>query len=104
MGVCMKMFDASIATRSLVMAAQMSMTPFLCAIYMVKPQAVNRFVGYLEETAVQTYSNVVKHVETPGTELHHAWADLEAPAIAKSYWKLKDDAMWVDALKHMLAD
>jgi len=102
--VCLKMFDASLVTRALVVAAQLTMTPFLALIYAIKPQAMHRFVGYLEETAVHTYSNVIQHVEKEGTELHEAWATLPAPAIAKSYWRLADDALWVDALKRMLAD
>lgn len=44
-----------------------------------------------------------KHTQ-PGTHLHDAWAHLDAPPIAKNYWQLRDDAKWVDALKHMLAD
>ena len=50
----MKMFDAGLVTRALVIAAQFGMTPFLMATYMVHPGAMHRFVGYLEETAVQT--------------------------------------------------
>lgn len=102
--VCLKMFEAGAITRALVVTAQLSMTPFLMLSYTIKPQSMHRFVGYLEETAVQTYSNIVHHVETPGTQLHAAWADLPAPAIAKNYWQLEPDAKWVDALKNMLAD
>eukprot|EP00968_Pinguiococcus_pyrenoidosus_P027952 scaffold7581_cov258-Pinguiococcus_pyrenoidosus.AAC.1 len=81
--VCMKMFEAGWITRALVIAAQVSMTPFLMLTYAVSPGAMHRFVGYLEETAVHTYSNIIKHVETPGTQLNEAWADLQAPDIAK---------------------
>lgn len=102
--VCMKMFKANSVTRLLVMAAQVFMTPWLAAIYVVKPGAVHRFVGYLEETACLTYANIIHQVETPGTPLHEAWSQLPAPDIAKRYWKLSPDAMWVDALKCMFAD
>jgi hypothetical protein len=102
--VCMKMFKANILTRVLVVAAQVVMTPFLASVYIVKPDAVHRFVGYLEETACLTYANIIHQVETPGTPLHDAWSHLPAPNIAKTYWKLSDDAMWVDALKCMFAD
>lgn len=33
-----------------------------------------------------------------------AWAHLDAPKVAKHYWKLEDDASWVTCLKHILAD
>jgi len=102
--VCMQMFNAGLVTRFLVLAAQVFMTPWLAALYFVKPGAVHRFVGYLEETACLTYANIIHQVETPGTPLHAAWAELPAPAMARTYWKLADDARWVDALKCMFAD
>lgn len=102
--VCMKVFNASPVTKALVVAAQISMTPFLMAVYTVNPGAMHRFVGYLEETAVLTYSNLIDKATTPGTKLHAAWAGLDAPTIAKVYWKLKDDATWIETLRHILAD
>ncbi len=53
---------------------------------------------------METYNNIVAKCETPGTRLHAAWSELPAPAIAKNYWCLPDDASWVTTLKHMLAD
>lgn len=102
--VCMKMFEAGPVTKALVHAAQIGMTPFLMGVYLVKPAAMHRFVGYLEETAVRTYANIVRHCETPGTHLHAAWSELEAPPVAIAYWKMEPDATWVDTLKRMLAD
>ena len=102
--VCLKMFEASTLTRALVVGAQIGMTPFLMGVYTISPPAMHRFVGYLEETAVETYSNIIKHAETEGTHLNKSWAHLEAPAIAKTYWQLADDASWITCLKHILAD
>jgi len=102
--VCLKMFEASRVTKALVIAAQVSMTPFLAAVYAAHPPALHRFVGYLEETAVETYANVIAHVDAPGTHLHKDWAHLEAPEIAKSYWVLSKDATWRETLGHILAD
>merc|ERR1712023_20420 len=81
-----------------------ALTPFLAGLYMVRPQLLHRFVGYLEETAVHTYTNIVQMTNTPGTQLHTAWKDTPAPQAAIDYWKLPADAMWVDCLKRMLAD
>ena len=50
------------------------------------------------------YDNLVEKTTTPGTKLHDEWDGLAAPGIAKAYWKLHDDAKWVDCLQHMLAD
>jgi hypothetical protein len=102
--VCIRVFEASYVTRALVLAAQCVMTPFLLSVYLLHPKIVHRFVGYLEETAVHTYNNIIDHCERPGTLLHTAWKDVPAPEIAKAYWKLHDNAMLVDALKCMCAD
>lgn len=102
--VCMKMFDAGPLTRTMVLGAQVLVTPCLGAVYLVRPQSVHRFVGYLEETACLTYANIIHQVETPGTPLNAAWADLPAPEFARNYWKLPDDAKWLDTLKCMFAD
>lgn len=101
---CMKMFKAGYLTRFLVIGAQLVMTPFVASLYIVKPAAAHRFVGYLEETACLTYANIIHQVETPGTPLNLEWSHLPAPNIAKTYWKLSDDAKWVDVLKCMFAD
>ena len=77
---------------------------FLALLYMARPQLLHRFVGYLEETAVHTYTNIVKLTATPGTQLHAAWKDAAAPAVAIQYWQMPSDATWVDSLRRMLAD
>lgn len=102
--VCLKMFEASKMTRMLVITAQYVMTPVLMSMYLINPKSMHRFVGYLEETACHTYASVIKQIDVPGTHLHREWADLQAPAIAKGYWKLNDDAKWVEALRCMFAD
>jgi hypothetical protein len=102
--VCLKMFKAGFVTRTLVVSAQMLMTPLLMSVYLVHPKSMHRFVGYLEETACHTYVSIIEHVQTPGTHLNLAWADLPAPQIAKGYWKLDSDARFVDALMCMMAD
>ena len=98
------MFKVGPITRGLVVAAQCLMTPLLWSIYVVNPKMMHRFVGYLEETACETYANIIRQVETEGTPLNKAWSELPAPDIAKGYWQLADDALWLDALKCMFAD
>jgi len=102
--VCMSFFEAGPVTRFIVQAGQLALTPFLAGLYVVRPQLLHRFVGYLEETAVHTYTNIVEMTSTPGTQLHTAWKDTPAPQAAIDYWQLPADAMWVDCLKRMLAD
>lgn len=102
--VCMSFFEAGPVTRAAVQLGQLALTPFLAGLYLVRPQLLHRFVGYLEETAVHTYTNIVTTAQTPGTLLHTAWRDVPAPEVAREYWRLPDDASWVDCLKRMLAD
>jgi len=102
--VCMSFFEAGWVTRTVVQLGQLALTPFLAGLYMARPQLLHRFVGYLEETAVHTYTNIVHLTETPGTRLHTAWDGLPAPASAIEYWKLPPDATWKCTLKRMLAD
>lgn len=101
--VCLKMFETTKLTRTMVIAAQMLLTPILMSVYMIHPKSMHRFVGYLEETACHTYADIIRHVETPGTNLHSAWSELDAPDIAKGYWKLDKNAKFVEALKCMVS-
>jgi hypothetical protein len=55
--------------------------------YLISPRTVHRFVGYLEEEAVLTYSLVLEDIEAgklPG------WDNLLAPDIAIDYWKMPE--------------
>jgi hypothetical protein len=102
--VCLKMFDAGLLTRAGVIVGQGFMVAFLSAAYIVNPKSLHRFVGYLEETAVLTYSDLTRLARTPGTHLHRGWSDMPAPQIAKDYWNLPKDATWINVLDNILAD
>lgn len=102
--LCLSKFEAGALTRIMVITAQMVMVPILITVYAIHPRSMHRFVGYLEETACKTYVNIIDHVETPGTHLNIAWYDLDAPDMAKGYYKLPENAKFVDCLKCMCAD
>ena len=127
--VCLKMFHASPIVRALVLAAQTIMTPALMLVYAIHPRSMHRFVGYLEETATDTYISIIQNIETEGSHLNLAWKDTPAPEIAISkthpfnytfvcfyqtrpnclcgwlgYWRLPTDAKWVDTLRCICAD
>lgn len=73
-------------------------------MYVVNPASLHRFVGYIEEMAVNTYHELIEKTNTPGTKLNKAWADMPAPEIAVGYWQLPKDSKWVDVLGMLLAD
>ncbi|TPX65843.1 hypothetical protein SpCBS45565_g04886 [Spizellomyces sp. 'palustris'] len=69
--------------------------------YMVSPRTCHRFVGYLEEEAVHTYTNCLKDIKVG--EIRH-WSHTPAPLIAKSYWRLKEGATVEDVVAAVRAD
>jgi len=102
--VCLKMFDAGILCRFMVVAAQFVMVPFMFGLYLVHPRSMHRFVGYLEETACKTYSDLIRITKQEGTQLNKSWGNVRASNLAIAYWNLKEDAMWLDVLEQLLAD
>merc|ERR1719300_279931 len=88
----------------MVVMGQSIMVPFLTLTYLISPKTVHRFVGYLEETAVHTYTNILELMDKEGTNLNTEWKDLPAPNIAKAYWLLPKSAKWRDVLEQILAD
>jgi len=68
------------------------------ALYLVSPKTAHRVVGYFEEEAVVSYSLYL-------TELDEGRSpNGPAPAIARHYWKLADDATLRDVVLVVRAD
>ena len=61
------------------------------AAYVITPRTCHRFVGYLEEEAVKTYTHALADVDAKGSDAS-AWASEPAPDIAIQYWRLPPDA------------
>lgn len=100
----MTMFEAGPLARICVVSAQAVLAPLLTVVAFINPKYIHRFVGYLEETAVHTYSHIIEKMETPGSRLQQEWGHLMAPDIAKTYWRMADDATWLDVIKQIMAD
>ncbi|KAF2018751.1 alternative oxidase [Aaosphaeria arxii CBS 175.79] len=62
----------------------------LFVAYLISPKIVHRFVGYLEEEAVHTYTRCIKEIEDG--ELPH-WTDsrFKIPEIAIQYFRLPEE-------------
>ena len=69
--------------------------------YLVAPSFCHRFVGFLEEEAVHTYTNIVKDIDS-GSLAH--WRVTPAPPIAIKYWRLPADAKMRDVILAIRAD
>ena len=74
--------------------------------YLISPRTCHRFVGYLEEEAVRTYTYAIQDIEEGRLP---AWEHLFAPEIAIRYWqmpvghqKMRDLLLYVraDEAKH----
>lgn len=69
--------------------------------YLFVPSVCHRFVGYLEEEAVHTYTRAIADLDAGTLPV---WAKTPAPEIAISYWRLPPDAMMRDVLLAIRAD
>jgi ubiquinol oxidase len=70
--------------------------------YLVAPKVAHRFVGYLEEEAVKTYTIAIKDIDDGRLP---QWEKLEAPDIAVRYWKMPEGHRFMrDLLLYIRAD
>ena len=70
--------------------------------YMFSPRTCHRFVGYLEEEAVRTYTYAIQDIEEGRLP---QWNDLEAPEIAIRYWQMPEGRRKMrDLLLYIRAD
>merc|ERR1719240_2257178 len=97
-------FEPGPITRSTVFLTQFGFGSLFISLYLLSPRTAHRLVGYIEEMAVVTYVNLIEMIETPGSKLNVAWGDKAAPDIAKTYWRLPDDASFLDVVKQVAAD
>ena len=74
---------------------------FFFLSYLISPRFCHRMVGYLEEEAVKTYTEVVKLIDGRFIE---DWVTERPPEIAMKYWKMKEDATMRDLILQIRAD
>jgi ubiquinol oxidase len=67
-------------------------------LYLFSPKTAHRIVGYFEEEAVISYTSYLAEIDAG----RHA--NVAAPAIAKRYWQLADDATLRDVVIVVRAD
>jgi len=93
----------SLFVRALVLVAQGVMTNALFLTYLLAPRWVHRFVGFLEEEAVHTYTNCIKDIDAGCKDLGE-WRTAPAPPIAIKYWRLAPNATIRDVVLAVRAD
>jgi ubiquinol oxidase len=72
--------------RALILIAQWLFYLGFFALYLVSARTAHRLVGYFEEEAVLSYTLYLAEIDAGRTP------NLAAPAIARHYWRLADDA------------
>ncbi|KAI8767461.1 alternative oxidase, mitochondrial [Biomphalaria glabrata] len=91
----------SILFRVCVIGSQGVFVTMFGVSYIISPKFCHRFVGYLEEEAVKTYSKCLEDIEH-GNMKH--WKTQPAPDVALRYWKLQPDATMKDVILAIRAD
>ncbi|XP_042004742.1 ubiquinol oxidase 3, mitochondrial-like [Salvia splendens] len=84
--------------RALVIAVQGVFFNAYFAAYLISPKLAHRIVGYLEEEAVNSYTEFLEDLEKGLVE------DQPAPAIAIDYWRLPADSTLKDVVTVIRAD
>lgn len=78
--------------RLIIFIAQAIFVVLYLLMYILSSKTAHRFVGYLEEEAVISYTHYLQELDEGRIE------NCPAPEIAKSYWKLDSDACLRDVL------
>mmetsp|Transcript_26138 Transcript_26138/g.85950 ORF Transcript_26138/g.85950 Transcript_26138/m.85950 type:complete len:524 (-) Transcript_26138:520-2091(-) len=69
--------------------------------YLIYPKICHRFVGYLEEEAVKTYTDILNAIDDGRLS---SFRNARAPQIAIDYWHMKPDATMRDLFLVVRAD
>ena len=72
--------------RLVILLAQWIFLVAFSILYLFSPKTAHRVVGYFEEEAVISYTLYLKEIDEGRSQ------NVPAPAIAKHYWKMADDA------------
>lgn len=98
----MKLAEPSYFMRLMVLGAQGVFFNGFFLSYLVSPRICHRFVGYLEEEAVVTYTRAVQEIERGALP---EWAQLKAPDLAVKYWNMPEgNRTMKDLLLYVRAD
>lgn len=98
--IAMSLRDFGFIVRSIVFAAQALVGPAYFLAYVLSPKFCHSFVGYLEEEAVKTYTQMLDLIDSGKLKSLH----ITAPKAARDYYHLPDDACFRDIITNIRAD
>ncbi|KAK4121610.1 alternative oxidase [Parathielavia appendiculata] len=84
-----KMAEPGWFMKTMILGAQGVFFNAMFLSYLISPRITHRFVGYLEEEAVHTYTRLVQEIENGDLP---KWSDpkFEIPQIAVQYWRMPE--------------
>lgn len=97
----MKLYNPGIFMRLMLLGAQGVFFNIFFVCYLMFPRICHRFVGYLEEEAIVTYTRCIEDIEAGRIP---EWKTEKAPTIAKQYWKMPEDSTMYDLILYVRAD
>ncbi|KAI9786788.1 MAG: hypothetical protein M1816_007795 [Peltula sp. TS41687] len=98
----LKMAEPGWFMRFIILGAQGVFFNSMFISYLISPRTCHRFVGYLEEEAVHTYSVCLEDIESGKLP---RWQSLQAPDIAIRYWNMPEGHRTIkDLLLYVRAD
>ncbi|KAF9481183.1 alternative oxidase [Pholiota conissans] len=97
----MTLRQPSIFFRLMILGAQGVFYNLFFFSYLISPRVCHRFVGYLEEEAVITYTRCIADLESGKIP---EWTNEPAPEIAIDYWRLPEDAKLLDVIYAVRSD
>lgn len=98
-----KLGNPSWFTRSIIYVGQGVFCNLFFLCYLMSPRWCHRFVGYLEEEAVLTYSHLIEELDEPGRL--PLFEKTKLPEIAVQYWpELTEQSSFKDLVLRVRAD
>lgn len=99
----MKIGKPSWFTKTFIYVGQGVFCNIFFFMYLLRPRYCHRFVGYLEEEAVSTYTHLIEELNTPN--YLPKFQDVKLPDIAWEYWtELDKDSSFKDLILRIRAD
>lgn len=98
----MKLAEPGLFMRTMILGAQGVFYNGFFVSYLIAPKICHRFVGYLEEEAVYTYTRMINELEAGKLP---KWENMQAPDIAVTYWNMPEGKRSMkDMLLYIRAD
>ncbi|CAK4076404.1 unnamed protein product [Aphanomyces euteiches] len=99
--IFMTLKEPGVLFRLLVLGGQGVFFNLYFLSYLLSPTTCHRFVGYLEEEAIRSYTALIEDIEDGHVS---NWEVKIAPPIARKYYHLPDNATILDMIKCIRAD